>query len=813
MSGISTTREATRPTLPARHASAPPPPSAARSATTRGSSSSASSCSSSRLVAMVRLADRSTELNPDFLASRALRALGRRPDDAGGARLRARAQRRQAGGRAAARPAVRAVSREAGAGAARADRRAVRARPDRRQRADPQQHGEVVQPADRRRPHRGDAHRAGLLPRSRGERGEPRGAASRATIPVAARRDRAISTACGARSRPRSRRDAWAWSRFIASRQRPARAADGRPAVRRRSRRALPPGGRLRRRPPIAWPRSSRRGRPSRTRRNRSTAAVSSFAPARRFAIASGRLVGVVLASDICRASRRATRGRSSRPTRIAASCRRCGGRCRASTCTLFVMMTLMILVSATWTGSTSRSASRGRCSCSPPARARSAPAISTTASSRRRATSSVARRGVQHDGRRAGRQPAQARTLARSISSARTSSSTSAAGTSRRSSSASRPASSRSDPTGGSRRSTARRCGCSTSIATVDRRARRGRLRARGPQAAAAAPAPDARIGASAPAAQEIALLREGRELHLAAGGDAAGRATTAALGGAVLVFDDVTPLIRTQRVAAWRDVARRLAHEIKNPLTPIQLSAERLRRHFSAAPPTRTRARRRVHDDDRRRGRVAQGRSSTSSRSSRACRRRRPFRPTSMPSLDDTLALYDGLFKEIRIERRFAPDLPPVRVDVEQIRQVVINLVDNAIEALGGSAAPRASGRTAADDRGRDAARSGQRRRADPRRRTTVRASRPPIATSCSCRTTRPRAAAAASASRSSAGSSPSTAAASKSPTTCQPARCSPSICPCEAARRRGSASARLQMRTTVSDRRRRSRRAQRR
>jgi two-component system nitrogen regulation sensor histidine kinase NtrY len=51
--------------------------------------------------------------------------------------------------------------------------------------------------------------------------------------------------------------------------------------------------------------------------------------------------------------------------------------------------------------------------------------------------------------------------------------------------------------------------------------------------------------------------------------------------------VLDDVTPLIRAQRVAAWRDVARRLAHEIKNPLTPIQLSAERLRRHFGSAPP----------------------------------------------------------------------------------------------------------------------------------------------------------------------------------------------------------------------------------
>ena len=51
----------------------------------------------------------------------------------------------------------------------------------------------------------------------------------------------------------------------------------------------------------------------------------------------------------------------------------------------------------------------------------------------------------------------------------------------------------------------------------------------------------------------------------------------------GTVLVVDDVTPLIRAQKVAAWREVARRLAHEIKNPLTPIQLSAERMRRKLS--------------------------------------------------------------------------------------------------------------------------------------------------------------------------------------------------------------------------------------
>ncbi len=61
----------------------------------------------------------------------------------------------------------------------------------------------------------------------------------------------------------------------------------------------------------------------------------------------------------------------------------------------------------------------------------------------------------------------------------------------------------------------------------------------------------------------------------------------------GTVLVVDDVTPLIRAQKVAAWREVARRLAHEIKNPLTPIQLSAERMRRKLTNLDPPLARAR----------------------------------------------------------------------------------------------------------------------------------------------------------------------------------------------------------------------------
>ena len=197
---------------------------------------------------------------------------------------------------------------------------------------------------------------------------------------------------------------------------------------------------------------------------------------------------------------------------------------------------------------------------------------------------------------------------------------------------------------------------------------------------------------GPPAPA-REFALARDGRELHLAATATRLQR-EDGSFEGAVLVFDDVTPLIRTQRVAAWRDVARRLAHEIKNPLTPIQLCAQRMRRHFSGAPSP---ARELV--DECTATIVGEVESLKELVDEFAQFARMPA-PRVVPAdlndvLAETLVLYNGLFREIRIDRRFAPALPKVRVDVEQIRRVIINLVDNAVEALGGSTAgPRPDG-----------------------------------------------------------------------------------------------------------------------
>jgi two-component system nitrogen regulation sensor histidine kinase NtrY len=151
----------------------------------------------------------------------------------------------------------------------------------------------------------------------------------------------------------------------------------------------------------------------------------------------------------------------------------------------------------------------------------------------------------------------------------------------------------------------------------------------------------------------------------------------------GEVIVFDDVTPLIRAQKVAAWREVARRLAHEIKNPLTPIQLSAERLRRHFTDAP---SGARALVDECTSTIVGEVESLKGLVDEFSQFARMPSPRTvPTDLHDLiTTTLGLYDGIFADVAIDQRFASDVPLVRLDPEQIRRVVINLVDNAIEAM---------------------------------------------------------------------------------------------------------------------------------
>lgn len=153
----------------------------------------------------------------------------------------------------------------------------------------------------------------------------------------------------------------------------------------------------------------------------------------------------------------------------------------------------------------------------------------------------------------------------------------------------------------------------------------------------------------------------------------------------GTVVVFDDLTNLLKAQRMAAWREVARRIAHEIKNPLTPIQLSAQRLRRRYLD----------RFNEDD---GvfdectmmiikQVDELKNLVNEFSSFA------RMPTSNPTpnllneiVAEALVLYQEGHKDIRFSLKTDPQVPPFNLDRDQIKRAVINLLDNAVDAMAG-------------------------------------------------------------------------------------------------------------------------------
>jgi two-component system nitrogen regulation sensor histidine kinase NtrY len=153
--------------------------------------------------------------------------------------------------------------------------------------------------------------------------------------------------------------------------------------------------------------------------------------------------------------------------------------------------------------------------------------------------------------------------------------------------------------------------------------------------------------------------------------------------IGGFVVTFDDITELLSAQRKAAWADIARRIAHEIKNPLTPIQLSAERLRRRylreirtdpetFQICTDTIIR-----HVEDI--GRMVDEFSSFA---------RMPapvVRPEELvPIVEQTVFLQRTAHPEITFTTRFPPHPVPLRCDARMIGQAVLNIVKNAAEAI---------------------------------------------------------------------------------------------------------------------------------
>jgi two-component system nitrogen regulation sensor histidine kinase NtrY len=153
----------------------------------------------------------------------------------------------------------------------------------------------------------------------------------------------------------------------------------------------------------------------------------------------------------------------------------------------------------------------------------------------------------------------------------------------------------------------------------------------------------------------------------------------------GYVVVFEDLSDLLKAQKQAAWREVARRVAHEIKNPLTPIALSAERIQRHLDRATPT----------DPASLG-VVRSCAETIAGAVETVRRlvdefstlarfpvAKPQPADINEVIENALSMFNGRLDGIDVHKSLAADLPKILADSEAIKRAVANLVDNAAEA----------------------------------------------------------------------------------------------------------------------------------
>ena len=154
----------------------------------------------------------------------------------------------------------------------------------------------------------------------------------------------------------------------------------------------------------------------------------------------------------------------------------------------------------------------------------------------------------------------------------------------------------------------------------------------------------------------------------------------------GYVIVFEDLSDLLKAQKQAAWREVARRVAHEIKNPLTPIALSAERIQRHLDRATPADPASLSVVRSC----AETIAGAAATVRRLVDEFSTLARF-PVAKPQpadinevIENALSMFNGRLDGIGIHKLLAADLPRVMADSEAIKRAVANLVDNAAEAL---------------------------------------------------------------------------------------------------------------------------------
>ncbi len=154
----------------------------------------------------------------------------------------------------------------------------------------------------------------------------------------------------------------------------------------------------------------------------------------------------------------------------------------------------------------------------------------------------------------------------------------------------------------------------------------------------------------------------------------------------GYVLVFEDLSDLLRAQKQAAWREVARRVAPEIKNPLTPIALSAERIHRHLTRGTAPDAASLEVIRSCAETIGNAVETVRTLVDEFSVLARfpASRP-QPASLNNLvEAALIMFNGRLEGIRVRTELANDLPAVMADPEAIKRAVANLVDNAAEAM---------------------------------------------------------------------------------------------------------------------------------
>ncbi len=160
--------------------------------------------------------------------------------------------------------------------------------------------------------------------------------------------------------------------------------------------------------------------------------------------------------------------------------------------------------------------------------------------------------------------------------------------------------------------------------------------------------------------------------------------RKANSQFSGMIVVLDNLTQLIKAQKISAWKEIAQRVAHEIKNPLTPIQLSAERIIKNLKV---NKTRSSEIIEEGANTIVQEARTIKSLVDEFSNFAR---------MPSIrlqsadlhliiEQTISLFTGIFSDIEFETQFSPEIPaPLLIDPDQMRRVFINLIDNAIDAM---------------------------------------------------------------------------------------------------------------------------------